>query len=446
MSKIWLLLSYLLLQASTKRLQHRALADDYVPLKTHHGATGTQVIPLKQLAAFILAAKPASAFNPLNFGVRSLSAPAHVSRLSAPARPVLMQDAETPTKPVRAQKSYLDISSIAKGQIVEGVVEGVLDYKAFVNIGTERRAALFNSDFSDAEDIPDLTEKLKVGKKLRAKVKRVDIAEQKVVLSCRKSPSTAIADLHVGQPFEGLVTKITPFGAFIDIGAEVKALLHVSEILDNKVDDPEEEIKKDLAEGQLITGTITSADAMHDKITVSLRQAEEERIQADTMQVGQPVQGEVKGITPFGVFVDVGADKEILLHISDVLGTSKMVGDPKSKLTSIYSIGDIVAGRITATSAQTGKAPKMSCRTPLGEIQLDEEVMGTVTAIQPMGVFVDIGSEVQALMHISDILEEWTKDDRVQVLNQMFSVGDRIPARIKEVNTPRRRIAIKQDW
>lgn len=376
MLKFCIVLLFLLVQALAEKTQGSVLAD--------------RENPLGQLAKLMLAAEPKSAFNALRPGMSASPAASSLVRMQGVA------------------------TEIEPGQIVAGVVRKVGKTKLGIDIGTGKTAVLYNADYSENEDFPDLTTKVKVGSKLRARVKRVNPVTKRVKLSIRKEPATALEDLDVGQAFEGMVTKLSKSGAYIDIGAERLGLL------------PAEEANM-LKRGQIIDGFVSSCDPSEDRLLVTTRDLS--RFSITDLEVGQPVEGQVVKVGDFGVIVDIGASEPVLLPVGQIF--LDLPEDPLVELRQMYSPGDDISGRVISIDQQTGRC-EMTSRLLREDFEAGQMVDCRVERINRHGLWVDIGAEEQALLGTRAIRSSQFIDE--EELNDMFSVGDILTVKIAEVN------------
>mmetsp|Transcript_29203 Transcript_29203/g.51066 ORF Transcript_29203/g.51066 Transcript_29203/m.51066 type:complete len:397 (+) Transcript_29203:66-1256(+) len=396
MNNLLMVLLFLPVQAGAEQFESRALADDLTPVEIHDGPTGSA---LQKLALLMLSAEPGAAFNTLRPGLSSL-----------------------PAAPSSAKMQGATVA-LKEGQIVSGVVRKVRRTKLELDIGTGNKAVLFNTDFSEKEDFPDLTDKVKVGAKLRARVKLADGAGRRVKLSIRKDPATPLEDLSEGQAFEGMVTKISKKGALVDIGAEVNALLPVEQA-------------SNLKEGEIITGYIAKLDPFEDELLVTTQL---ERFPVSSLDVNQRVEGKVVEVRDSGVIVDIGADVPVLLPIDKIV-FDRFAG--KEVLMEMYKPGMDVEGRITSIDEETGRV-EMTCRVRWNEFEVGEVVDCKVEKVNQFGLWLDIGAEDQALLHISKIGSRFTSPEE---LEKMYSVGDMIQCRVSGMLEDKQRVDLEEAW
>lgn len=153
------------------------------------------------------------------------------------------------------------------GDKVKGTVLRLASFGAFVDIGSTVDGLLHISQICD-EYISDPSEKLEEGQEIEATVKEIDAPRQRVALTCKSAGvGTPLQDLVVGQEVEGTVKRLTSFGAFVDIGAQSDALLHVSEASDEFVSDISEKVQ----EGEKIKVMIKEVDVERRRLGITRR-------------------------------------------------------------------------------------------------------------------------------------------------------------------------------
>lgn len=171
--------------------------------------------------------------------------------------------------------------------------------------------------------------------------------------------SVALADLNPGDELQGKVTKIELFGAFVDVGAELPGLLHISQLKRGHVKRVEDEVK----EGDLLQVWVHAVDKNAKRLELT-------RIKPVTMQwkdikSGMIVKGEVVRLEKFGAFVDIGAERPGLLHVSEM--QDEFVSDPGE----IVSVGDQIEVRVIDVDRKKRQI-RLSLKA-LDFIEVDEE-------------------------------------------------------------------------
>jgi len=243
---------------------------------------------------------------------------------------------------------------------------------------------------------------------------------------------------HAGMKVRGKVVSLTDYGAFIELEKGVEGLIHVSEMSWTKrVSHP----SKVLNPGDEVDVVILDVDPANRRISLGLKQAEPNPWEMVKINhpIGSHIQGKVKSITDFGIFVGVDEGIDGLVHISDLHWTKKL-----KHPSDLYKKGDdveaVVLGidveneRISLGVKQLQEDPwnAMPSRYPVGS-----RVQGVVTSVTDFGVFVELEEGLEGLIHVSQLSTE-----RVDRPSQLFNVGDKVEAEITNVDPRERRIGL----
>jgi small subunit ribosomal protein S1 len=157
-----------------------------------------------------------------------------------------------------------------------------------------------------------------------------------------------------------------------------------------------------------------------------------EALTIDTLKIGQHLVGTVKNITEFGAFVDVGIPQDGLVHIS------KLAKRKVDKVTDVVSQGQQVDVWVKNVDKQRGRLSLTMIRPimrRLRDIEEDAEIEGTVTRLEPYGAFIDIGTEREGLVHISQLSHEYIKHPE-----EAFAIGDEVTVKVLKVDRKKRQV------
>lgn len=243
--------------------------------------------------------------------------------------------------------------------------------------------------------------------------------------------------LVVGEIHTGTVKAITDFGAFIDLGG-VDGLLHITDMSWSKITHPSEIV----AQGDKIDVVVLSLDRQAGKVSLGLKQRfPDPWADIETKYpVGSKVKGKVVNILNYGVFVELEKGIEGLIHISEI-SWSKKIPNP----SEIFAIGDTVevqvlnidkdARRISLSIKQLEANPWLEVDTkyPVGS-----KVQGRIRGFTDYGVFVELDTNVEGMIHVSDI--SWIK--RINHPQDVFKKGQKIEVIVLSVDSPNRRISL----
>ena len=329
---------------------------------------------------------------------------------------------------------------LEEGVILEGTVKNITDYGAFVDLGGID-GLLHITDMSWGR-IGHPSEVVNVGDKVRVVVLKYDPERERVSLGMKQilpDPWHTVHErYHAGMKVRGKVVSLTDYGAFIELEKGVEGLIHVSEMSWTKrVSHP----SKVLNPGDEVEVVILDVDPANRRISLGLKQAEPNPWEMVKINhpIGSHIQGKVKSITDFGIFVGVDEGIDGLVHISDLHWTKKL-----KHPSDLYKKGDdveaVVLGidveneRISLGIKQLQEDPwnAMPQRYPVGN-----RVTGSVTSVTDFGVFVELEEGLEGLIHVSQLSTE-----RVDKPSQLFNVGDHVDAEVTNVDPRERRIGL----
>src|SRR5580698_2891584 len=219
----------------------------------------------------------------------------------------------------RAEERTSLVASLQEKQIVEGVVKNITDYGAFVDLGGVD-GLLHVTDIAWRR-VSHPTEVLSVGQTVTVQIIKINHDTQRISLGMKQlqtDPWEGVsAKYPVGSKFTGKVTNVTDYGAFVELEPGVEGLVHVSEmswvkknVHPNKIVNP----------GQDVEVMVLEVDSNKRRISLGLKQTQENPWNAftKTHPVGTIVEGEIKSITEFGLFVGIGGDIDGMVHLSDL--------------------------------------------------------------------------------------------------------------------------------
>lgn len=265
--------------------------------------------------------------------------------------------ADGPTKPRRVKD--LDV-----GMELDGRVTSIAVYGIFVDIGVGRDGLVHISEMSDTR-IESPSEVVQINDTVRVRVKSVDPDARRISLTMRtprerppvgergegrgrnrqRRPEVnrdVLGSLKVGDIVEGVITGMSPFGAFADIGVGKDGLIHISELSEGRVEKPEDAVKV----GDRYTFKLLEVDPDGNRISLSLRKAQRSQ-RMQQLEPGQQLDGTVSGIAPFGAFVDIGVGRDGLVHISAL--SDRRV----NKVEDVVKVGDKVTVKVLEVDPQS---------------------------------------------------------------------------------------------
>ncbi len=284
-----------------------------------------------------------------------------------------------------------------------------------------------------------------LGKKFKFKIIKVNKARYGIVVSRREAlqkekeamREKMWKELKIGDIYAGNVKAITDFGAFIDLGG-VDGLLHITDMSWSKISHPSEVV----AVGDRIEVMLLNMDRESGKISLGLKQRLPDPwtdIEKKFI-VGSKVKGKVVNILPYGAFIELEKGIEGLIHISEISWTKKI-----SNPSEVFAIGDIIeayvltvdkdARRIALSIKQMEQNPWVDAdvKFPAGT-----KTSGKVKGFTKYGVFVELDSSLEGMIHISDL--SWTR--RVSNPQDLLKKGQKIEVVILSVDAQNQRISL----
>lgn len=348
---------------------------------------------------------------------------------------VLLSVTEAARRKVWAAVAAGDRSRIIDGRVVEAVKGGLV-----VDIGIRAFMPAREADLHYVEDLGSL-----VGSGVRVRILEADAADRRVIVSRRSVLSEERArqreelfrTLEVGATVKGRVTRVMPFGAFVDIGG-AEGLLHIGDLSWTRVEDPAGIVSP----GQELQVRVLSLDRQSGKIGLGLKQITASPWDGveQRFPTGRRVRGRVAGIMPFGALVEIEPGVQGLVHVSE-LSWSTRVRTPES----VVSLGDELEvevltvdpakKRISLSAKRVEANPwaSLESRFPFATI-----VHGTVTSLEDFGAFVTLDEGVEGLVHISEL--SWAGP--VKHPGDVVKVGERVTAIVLSSDEERRRLSL----
>ncbi len=332
------------------------------------------------------------------------------------------------------------LEKIQEGDTVEARVKNITDYGVFMDLGgLDGLMHITDMSYGKVTHPSDLC---KVGDLLKVKVIRFDREKGRISLGLKQMKSDPWLDIDSryasGGRCTGRVTNITKYGAFIELEQGVEGLLHVSEMSwSKKLRDPSEILKP----GDAAEVVILRVEKEHKKISLGLKQLLANPW--DELRAKHPenstVEGVVKNITDFGVFVDVGSEIDGLVHVSDI-SWNQRVKHP----SEMFKKGDRVQARVLKIDPETQKfslSIKHLTLDPWTGIEArfrkGDMVNGKATRVADFGVFVELADGVEGLVHISELSRE-----KVDSPGSLFKPGDDVGAVVLSVDRANKKISL----
>ncbi|PIU01181.1 MAG: 30S ribosomal protein S1 [Bdellovibrionales bacterium CG10_big_fil_rev_8_21_14_0_10_45_34] len=332
------------------------------------------------------------------------------------------------------------LDAIKEGSIVKGVVKNITDYGAFIDLGG-MDGLLHITDMSWGR-VKHPSEILTVGQELEVKVLKYDNEKERVSLGLKQMQAdpweSAIQTYTVGTKTTGKVVSLTDYGAFVELGDGVEGLIHVSEMSWTKrVKHPSQLINV----GDEVNVQVLDVDANNRRISLGMKQLEANPwIELkETYPPGTIIEGEIKSITDFGIFVSIEDGIDGLVHVSDFSWT-KRINHP----SEVYQKGDRVRAVVLGVDIENERFSlglKQLESDPWSQIDskysIGSQHQVKVARIADFGVFVELEPEIEGLIHISELTKQ-----RVESAEAFCKPGDALLAEVVTIDKDARKIGL----
>jgi small subunit ribosomal protein S1 len=329
---------------------------------------------------------------------------------------------------------------LEEGQIVEGVVKNITDYGAFVDLGGID-GLLHITDMSWGR-INHPSDIISAGQKVKVKVLQFERQNQRVSLGLKQTtpdPWENIAEkFPVGSRVKGKVTSITDYGAFVQLLEGVEGLVHVSEMAWTKrVRHP----SKILSAGDEVEVMVLDVDSSQKRVSLGLKQTSPNPWDtiAERYPVGTKIQGRIKNITDFGIFIGIDEGIDGLVHISDISWTHRLK-HPSEMFKKGQEVQAIVLS-IDRENQRFSLGIKQIQKNPWDDIhhryRVGQMTQGKVTNVTKFGAFVELEPGIEGLVHISEISHQ-----RVEKAEDALKAGSEIQAVVINVDPRRHKIGL----
>jgi small subunit ribosomal protein S1 len=341
----------------------------------------------------------------------------------------------------RAEQRQELIENLKEGDVRDGVVKNITDYGAFVDLGG-LDGLLHVTDISWRR-VNDPREVLSIGQTVKVQVIKVNPDTQRISLGMKQleaDPWEGVeAKYPVGTRFTGRVTNITDYGAFVELEAGVEGLVHVSEM---------SWTKKNVHPGKIVSTSqevevmVLEVDPAKRRISLGLKQCMDNpwAAFAERYPSGTEIEGEIKNITEFGLFIGLDGDVDGMVHLSDLdwnrAGEDAIQDYQKGQVVKAVVLDvDTEKERISLGIKQLDGDPFEAAA---GELRKGATVTCTVAAIHENGIDVTVGEEgMTAFIRRGDLAR-----DRGDQRPDRFAVGDKVDARITNIDKASRRISL----
>ncbi len=338
----------------------------------------------------------------------------------------------------RAEQRAEIVGKLSEGDVIDGVVKNITEYGAFVDLGGVD-GLLHVTDMAWRR-VNHPSEILSIGETVKVQVVKINKETQRISLGMKQLQADPWDEVEgkfpIGSKHTGRVTNITDYGAFVELEPGVEGLVHVSEM---------SWTKKNVHPGKIVSTSqevevmVLEIDTAKRRVSLGLKQTQGnpwENFEA-AFPPGTEVEGEVKNITEFGLFIGLDGDIDGMVHLSDIDWDRR-----GEEAIEDYKKGDIVRAKVTEVDPERErislsiKALDDSFDGAVDGIKRGQIVTVNVTAIEDGGIEVEYDG-MKAFIRRSDLSR-----DRSEQRPERFSVGDKVDARITNIDKNARRLGL----
>ena len=339
----------------------------------------------------------------------------------------------------RAEQRAEVIGKLAEGDSVDGVVKNITEYGAFVDLGGVD-GLLHVTDMAWRR-VNHPSEILTIGETVKVQVVKINKETHRISLGMKQLMDDPWDIVGAKYPLEsqhkGRVTNITDYGAFVELEAGVEGLVHVSEM---------SWTKKNVHPGKIVSTSqevdvmVLEIDGVKRRVSLGLKQTQRNpwEVFAEQNPVGKEVEGEVKNITEFGLFIGLEGDIDGMVHLSDLTWEGRgedMIGDYRKGdiVQAVVSEVDVEKERISLSVKALGGDKFADA---VGGVKRGSIITVEVTAIEDGGVEV-LYEGMKSFIRRSDLAR-----DRAEQRPDRFGLGDKIDVRVTNIDSKTRRLGL----
>ena len=340
----------------------------------------------------------------------------------------------------RAEQRNELVANLSEGQVLAGVVKNITDYGAFVDLGGVD-GLLHVTDISWRR-INHPSEALSIGQQVQVQVIRFNPETQRISLGMKQleaDPWEGVAAKYpLGAKLIGRVTNITDYGAFVELEPGIEGLVHVSEM---------SWTKKNVHPGKIVSTSqevevvVLDVDETKRRISLGLKQAQANPWDdfQDKHPAGSELEGEIKNITEFGLFVGLPGEIDGMVHLSDLdwsrPGEDAIKDYEKGQEVKVKVLDvEVEKERISLGIKQLGEDPFQGATEGLKK---GDVVTGTISQVVDSGIEVTLSDGATGFIRKGDLAR-----DRSEQRPDRFAVGEKIDAKVTSLDRKTRRISL----
>ena len=337
----------------------------------------------------------------------------------------------------RAEQRAELVGNLAEGSIADGVVKNITEYGAFIDLGGVD-GLLHVTDMAWRR-VNHPSELLNIGDTIKVQVIKINKDTHRISLGMKQLQDDPWSDVEkrypLGSNHTGRVTNITDYGAFVELESGVEGLVHVSEM---------SWTKKNVHPGKIVSTSqelevmVLEIDTEKRRVSLGLKQTKGNPWEnfAESNPVGSNVEGEIKNITEFGLFVGLGEEIDGMVHLTD-LDWNKS----GEEALEIYKKGDLVKAKVTDIDIEKERISlsikaleKDPYEDTVSGLKRGQVVTVTITNLHENGIDVEYNG-INSFIRRSDLSR-----DRSEQRSDKFVVGDKVDVRITNIDKANRKV------
>jgi small subunit ribosomal protein S1 len=340
----------------------------------------------------------------------------------------------------RAAQKKETLKILEEGAVLDGVVKNITDYGLFVDLGGID-GLLHITDMSWGR-VGHPSEMYRIGDEIQVKVLNFDPDTEKVSLGLKQLKPDPWTDAdqryQVMSRVAGRVVSLADYGAFVEVEEGIEGLIHISEMSwTRKIRHPSQVLKV----GDQVEAVVLNIDTDSKRISLGLKQTEPNpwQVIGEKYPVGTTIEGKIKNITDFGIFIGIDEGIDGLVHISDISWTRRI-----KHPSEVYKKGQEVQAvvlNIDKENERFSLGIKQLTTDPWDDVperyRPGTKITGRVTNITDFGVFLELEEGIEGLIHVSELAKEKTGNPLGR-----FKVDDVIQAKVINVNRSDKKIGL----
>ena len=340
----------------------------------------------------------------------------------------------------RLKQKAKTLSLIEEGSVLKGIVKNITDYGLFVDLGGID-GLLHITDMSWGR-VAHPSTMHQIGDEVTVKVIGFDREKDRVSLGLKQLKPDPWTDAHerlpVGTRTSGRVASLMDYGAFVEIEEGIEGLIHISEMSwTKKIRHPSQVASV----GDMVEAVVLHLDTKSRRVSLGLKQVKPNPwdVIGEKYPIGTIIEGRIKNITDFGLFIGIDEEIDGLVHISDMSWTKKI-----KHPSELYEKGEEVQAKVLSIDKDNGRFTlgiKQLTKDPWEEIpekyEVGTKVTGKVTNITDFGIFLELEEGIEGLIHASEISKEKSKSPLGK-----FQIDDVIEAIVVNVSKEEKKIGL----